>query len=555
MSNSRFANRDLQEWSWVIVVSILALAISTLPYVCAYHMQTPELVFNGALWDRPDVSIHLATMQSGLHGEWVYRFRFTGELQPGAYVKMFYIWLGHLARWGRLDIIFAYHLARWGFGLLTCLAAYAWLAMTLDTRRARQFGFLLALFGSGLGWLQLLISQFPEGQLWPIDFWLIDAYLFFGILVFPHYAAVSFLMIGMVVGFLDDLNRPSFWKVILVALAGILLQFIQSFAPLLPFVAMAGGLVVRTWERHRIPWRGVAAYLGIGLVQIPLLAYNLYVFNQPFWLKFASQNLTLSPPWMYYLWGFALLWPFALMGIWRLVNELVGLARLDRRIALQNSLVGQGAAFAWLIAALVLVFVPTNLQRRFIHAFILPLSILTLIGIFHVFFPWLERRGWFWLLRRRTGLLILFLSVANLSTIYLVAGQIFFVSNRPVTLYEPAALVDAVNWLNRQAAGEGVVLAAEQTSQFVAANTNLSVYSGHGMETLDYPAKKQRVKEFFSGMASPDWLQSCGCQWVIDGPHEQKLVEPRISTLESWYLGNLAPAYQNENVTIYRVLP
>ena len=77
-----------QEWSWVLGISLLILLMSSLPYLVGYSSQTEEKVFGGAVLDRQDYAVHLATMQLGADGEWQYSFRFTTEDHQGAYVKM-----------------------------------------------------------------------------------------------------------------------------------------------------------------------------------------------------------------------------------------------------------------------------------------------------------------------------------------------------------------------------------------------------------------------------------------------------------------------------------
>ena len=118
------------EWLWVIAVLAGAALVGLLPYWVGYRSQTPEWVFSGALWDRMDYSVHIGTMWLGQQGDWAYRFRFTAEPQPGSYVKSFYILLGHAARWSGLSLEVVYHVGRVVFGMLSGLAAYAWLALT-----------------------------------------------------------------------------------------------------------------------------------------------------------------------------------------------------------------------------------------------------------------------------------------------------------------------------------------------------------------------------------------------------------------------------------------
>jgi len=97
------------------------------------------------------------------------------------------------------------------------------------------------------------------------------------------------------------------------------------FAPL--FVAYLKGqdstfllLGVSLWTFGLLTARDRVAGLGLALgalalTQLPLLIYNFTLLNSdPTWSQFTRQNQTLSPPPVYYLWGFGLLWLFALIG-------------------------------------------------------------------------------------------------------------------------------------------------------------------------------------------------------------------------------------------------
>ncbi len=83
-------NVSKREWTWVGVAAALLLAFTTLPYLVGYKSQTPEMAFSGAVFNRGDYAVHMATMQSGARGEWLYRMRFTSE-------SVTYIWTCSLA--------------------------------------------------------------------------------------------------------------------------------------------------------------------------------------------------------------------------------------------------------------------------------------------------------------------------------------------------------------------------------------------------------------------------------------------------------------------------
>ncbi|MEK7786293.1 MAG: hypothetical protein AAB658_12850, partial [Chloroflexota bacterium] len=105
------------EWTWTAAASLLVLLLSSAPIIAGYIAQTPEQIFNGAVYDRLDYSVHLASIQTGLRGSWQYPLLHSSEQIPPAYVKTFYIAVGQMGRILPLSAPALYEVTRWLFGL------------------------------------------------------------------------------------------------------------------------------------------------------------------------------------------------------------------------------------------------------------------------------------------------------------------------------------------------------------------------------------------------------------------------------------------------------
>jgi hypothetical protein len=516
-----------KEYRWALIISILILAFGSLPLIAGYTTQNQDQRFIGTFFDRSDYAVHLAMMHYGEQGGWGYQFRFTTEPHSIAYVKIFYVVLGHLGGWFHLPVEFLFQAARLFLGLLACLSIYRLLRRVFPSIEQRRLAFLLAMLGSGVGWFQVL-SGLISAKNFPIDLWFIDAYPLFSFDLFPHFSAVIAALAISITAFLDHTRRPRWQNIAIIAACALFVQIVNPIAFILADASMAGVVAFAWWQTRRLN-RQLALNLGlIAALQIPLLLYAFILLTRdPTWALFTSQNVTLSPSPTFYLLGFALFWPFVVAGAIR---------------ALREREPSFGWALVWTIFAFGLAYLPINSQRRFLLVITVPLAVLATPSIL----DFSRRLGARLRLKKYSGAVII-TALASLSTLMLVGTYSLTMRNRPSALFEPAALVKAVDWLGKNGTPNDVVLASEPSSQLVAMRTPLRLYFGHVMETLHYDEKALEVQSYFEGKQPGGWLQAQGITWVIYGPHETAWRErpPDGSDLEI--------VYQNSLVIIYRV--
>ncbi|MGC1379205.1 MAG: hypothetical protein WA821_23445 [Anaerolineales bacterium] len=522
-------NKYVKEYRWPLVVSLLILTLSTIPIIAGYAAQTSDQRFIGIFYDRQDYAVHRAMMLYGEQGNWDYQFRFTTEAHTGAYLRIFYVVLGHLTGWTGLPFDIIFQAARLAFGLLACLAIYRLMTRVFPVVNQRRLAFVLAILGAGLGWFQAPLGLVPDPKISPIDLWLIDAYIFFSIALFPHFAAVIASLALALTAFWDHLQRPGWRNIIVIAMCALFVQIVNPIAFVLADCAMMGAFVFSCWQKRRFNWTSALTLGLLAVIQVPLLVYswNLLTYD-PAWAEYNLQNATLSPPPIYYLLGFGLFWPFVAIGTIK---------------AFRKPDAGFGLALSWSIAALALAYLPIAIQRRFLLGVTIPLAVLATPAILE-FSDWLHRHLSF---SKLTGAIVI-AALTIISPLVMVSAYSVDMFHRPASLFEPAALVQATDWLNENGAPDQVVLAAEPTAQLIAIRTHLKLYFGHVMETLHYAEKAQAVERFYRGEQPAAWLQAQGITWVIFGPHEKPWGQFPPG------LPNLKVAYQNDDVTIYKVV-
>jgi hypothetical protein len=489
---------------WFLAAAIALLALSSIPNWAGYAAQNDEMRFRGIYFDQSDYAVHISTMRAAELGAWQNQLRFTNESHPAAFLRMFYILLGHIGAWLHLDAELTFQIARWLLGISALYFIYRLcLKIFPNEKNYARAAFLLAVLGSGLGWLQLILGA-PLEPVSPIDFWLIDAYLFFSLSLFPSFAYTLTLMSAALVIFLKYLEDPKTSRLVWICVLAVACQITNPIAFAVIDLAFVGAVIFQRLEEKRVNKRNMYALAVIASAQAPMLAYNFLILTRdPIWRQFTLQNQTLSPPPQFYFWGFAPFWIFAVIGITRAI-------RLRGKI--------HGALLGWVLGGFALAYLPVAIQRRFLLGITIPLAILAVIGLRE----FLERMSPN-IPRKKNKILLAYVSIASISTLYLILGLSMHLQSLPPKAFYPREMENAIRWLDEHAQPNDIVLSNPQSGEIIAQRAHLRVYIGHKMETIHYEEKKQAVTDFFKGEAKPDWLTSTSARWIFLGPYEKEI--------------------------------
>lgn len=519
--------KRLLEFLILLFVSTAILAAASLPNWMGRSLQNEQVSFRGQYFDNQDYAVDIAMMRAGMQGDWTYRMRFTTEVHKPVSIRLFYLALGHVSRGLGLEPETTYSLFRWIFGYLALFAIYGLCRNYFKKKLLLWAAFFLVVFGSGVGWLQLL-AGWQLGTITPIDFWLIDAYVFFSLSLFPHFSCTIALMSLGLLGFLKFLKTRLWGYILLVCASAVLTQVVNPIAfAVVDITILFASLSNLVKERSR--WLSVVIPLGvIALVQIPLFLYNLIVLSSdPIWSLYTAQNITLSPPPVYYVAGFLLFWPMVVVGVITVITE-----RKPEFVGL----------FGWLLSAFILAYLPTLIQRRFLLAVTIPMGIIGIFGLDR----FMDGLGPKIRLKKPLAILVSVLLV-SISSIYLVYGNMQVLKTLPDSAFYPASLDPAFKWLAENAAPSDFVLAGENTSQLVAQKSGLRVYAGHEMETIHYSDKLKQVAAWYQANLPDTALAGSRVKWVVYGPYEEELAPDFIPG------DNLVEVFSNSEVTLYQV--
>jgi hypothetical protein len=513
-----------KEWRWVAGVTLALVVASSLPYLVAWVTTPDNSHFTGLIFNPKDGNSYIAKMRQGLEGSWLFHLPYTPESQDGAPVYLFYLLLGHIARWTGLPLIAIYHAARLIGGAAMLVMLYVLASRISDDVGRRRAMFLLAAVGSGLGWLVVFLGYQSA------DLWVPEAFPVYALLANAHFP----LSMGLMAWVVDCGMRISDWRLAIgnwrywllglgMVLAAIVLGAVQPFGLVAVLGGMGAMLIARAMRERSVPWRAVGWAALAGLAALPYPLYMLQAMGaDPALAAWNAQNMTGSPP----------LWDWALSYGLVFVLAVFGVA-----FAVQRGSDADWLLVGWVLVTLVGMYLPLPLQRRLSLGLGVPLGLLAGAGWWRGVRPRIKAR-------RRGLALGLVVAFCALTPVFLVVGHLATASDFYLSDGEWAALA----WLREEGRPDGVVLCSPRMGLFVPAWAGQPVVYGHPFETVDAEARRAQVEAFWAGEMSAQerlpFLQENRVGYV--------LVDSEVGGLET---GDWGLAFEADGVRVYDVRP
>jgi hypothetical protein len=504
------------EWRWTLLLGLIVLAATSLPYLLAWSRETPERTFSGCILLVEDCYSYLAKMRQGADGAWLFHISYTPEEHPGTLLYPFYLLLGKAASSLPGDdlttkLLVVYHLARVVFGLGLLLATYRFLATLTRRVLIRRLAWIIVALGGGLGWLLTALGQVRWLGHVPLDLYFPEGFAFIALFGFPHVAAAQSLLLGGVSCLLRawhpaaTASLTSFKWAALTGLVWLLMGLIVPFyVPVAWAVAGAAWvtLALRQPPTLAIHWRGALLTGVAALISAPVLGYNVWVFtSHPVYGAWAAQNQILSPHPLHHLAAYGIplvLAAFAAKRAWH--SE--GWAWL---------------ALSWVAAVPLLIYLPVSLQLRLMTGAQVPLSLLAAWGALRL---WRSGRCCRWL-----TLSLLF--PMTLTSVFIVVSSSAWMVSRPSPSFRSTSEVAAMDWLAAHAAPGDAALTAHRTGAYLPARASVRVLVGHDLEAMNADKMNELVSRFFNATSDDSWryqfLTDHGVDYVFWGPAERNL--------------------------------
>jgi hypothetical protein len=416
--------------------------------------------------------------------------------------------------------------------MILLTTVYWFLHILLPQARQRLVAFLLVCLSSGLGWLMLiggLSSLLPD---MPTDTWVSESITFLTLLIMPHYALATSLMLVAFGGMLLAFQGERWGPACVAALACFVLGWVHPFSLLIIWAVSAAYLAWQTLRQRQVPWRQIGQFSLCLVCSLPVVLFLQFGVIQPSpafrgWME---QNVLPSPGPLSYLLGYGLLLPLALLGIWRLV----------RRQELIDPL-----PLVWVVVAALLLYAPMAVQRRFVEGMHIPVCVLAALG-----WTLREEQPGDWKAVRLVprSLLIAGLTATNM-VVWISLTSVAVGQQHPYFIHNYEA--EAYSWLDAHSEPDDTVLSSHRTGNFVPAWAGNRVVTGHWAQTVRVKDKQRDVQRFFAA-ATPaelrqEIVQKHGVVYLFHGPNERNLGDYDPSNDPLWEL-----AFNNGHIAIYR---
>jgi hypothetical protein len=492
-----------------LCVSVFAALLTLVPYLYAREHVNQGYAFTGFLLNPWDGFTYLAKMQQGEAGRWGFLLPYAVTPGGETYIYLYYLFLGHLAAWLGADLVTVFHGARFLAAAAMFFLSFLFYRRTLSDQKTTWLAFLLTIFGSGLGWLPVLVAGIETS-----DIAIPESVPFLLAYANAHFPLAVACMLGALLALVDGGTR--LWLRSLIAfLSGTVLAVTLPFSVVSLAAAVLGWLIwdwaaagggnvlhfLRGQNRERSI---VVLWLSMGL--IPWILYDAWVvIAHPVISAWTSQNITPSPPLWHYLAGYGLLLAPAVAGIARAKPQKTSSGRL---------------LIAWAFTGALLLYAPIGLQRRLNLGLFYPLAAMAALGLGSLAKQ--PRRFW------TTGALLVILTLPS-NLIVVSAGLFAAAQDEPVVLHT-ADEVAAFKWMKANIPAGSIVLASPVNGNRLPGLTGTRVLFGHPFETPDADRMRERVIGYYawdeSRSGAIESLVKDGVEFVFFGPREMELGRP-----------------------------
>ncbi|MFA6410028.1 MAG: hypothetical protein WCW26_00420 [Candidatus Buchananbacteria bacterium] len=541
------------EWKFLILLILVLIVITTLPYFIGYSFAPSNKTYNGLhALIAGDIPVYYSYIDQVKTGQIFLKDLFTSENQDLGTLNVWWLLVGWLAWIFNLTPLLAFHFSRILMIPIFVFVAYLFLAYFFKSVLERRVALIFTVFSSGLGaYFANFFDQLGWENIipyrWPIDLWLGEGIIFNTLCQTSHFIASITLTLLIFLLLLLAFEKNNF---IYAVISGFLALFYFNFHPYyFPVIFLVPGiyLLLLFIKEKKIIWPNVWILAVTFFISLPSVFYHFWLIKSSLVVgQRAAQNVTLISPPLFVLIGFGFLWPGFVLGLYFLIKK----NKFDAKLKF---------LLIWLIVNLVLAYSPFPFQSRYAQGIQVVLVIFTVSGIFYgleylkskikpkTFDFWFNNSALFFIL------FVIFLAPSNL---YNLTRDLYYFTYKPgqigQILYLPKGFDPAFVWFRSQP-GQKIILASDIPARFIPGFSGQTVYVGHLHETLFAYSKVMYLTWFLKDNSQDElkykFLLKNKIDYLFYSDYEKRLGD--FNPTQKDYLKSV---YKNADVEIFEVI-
>ena len=418
----------------VAILTVAVLAVTALPYVYARVSTPSDLVYTGLMFDVPDHAQYWSWITASHRSLFI-----SNTMTPETNAAIF----ANPAMWALAQAQIGFGLSfpvlfQWWRVLATVLlvpVVAAFIRTLVPEREHRVTALLIALLGSGFGWL-LIIAKKVAGSAdvpWPTDLYTVEPNTFWSILAYPHIALAHALLLMTMLGSWLAYRGKGWGYWLLAAIAGASLSVSHAYDLITVYAVLAVyGAVI--WIRDRqFPTRLTAVGLVVAGCSGPAaLYYQRLTSSDPLWRAVLSQYSNAgvwTPPHLHLI---------VLMGAPLLLALLAAIHRTDWSEE-------RWFAVTWAATTMCLIYLPVVYQIKLLSGWQFPIAVLAAHAWHQRIRPALGSR-----MSSRLAVAVLVLLVSS-TNLYLFAWRFVDLRRHSAPYYLHHDQIDVLDWLSHHA--------------------------------------------------------------------------------------------------------
>lgn len=526
----------------ILIAIFLALFISPVVYGKTQEDKQFSL-FNASLIYIVDYPVYLSQIEQARQGHIFFKNLYTTEAQNDAIFSPLWLvmgWTGWLTGLSNAMVYWLFHLA---LIVIFLWLLYLFICWFFDSVAYRLTAYILTIFSSGYGALFLLFNpKVADTGITPdipYDYWVHEYNTFFSLFHSPlAVLSLIFLVLIFYLFLKPPINRQ---RILILGLLGLFLAISHPYDAVTVMTVLGVYLIFARIINKRWDWPRIWAYCLMGLFSALTAVYYLIIFKYNSAIGgWAEQNITPTPSLLMHLLGYGLVFILAVIGA---------------AIVVKNKQEKFYFLLIWGAVILILSYLPTGIQRRFINGWHIDLCLLGALGL--IFLTRIIRKKSLTIIVVVSGIFLLSLFLTNES---LLVATFYRSDHKFLPFMLPRSYEPAGNWLKENVRPEEIILSDTNTALLIPGFSGRLVYAGHMHQTVDSVRKFYQVDEWFfknnsSDPAKQKFLQQEKIGYVVYSQWDNYLRCPDIHSgcYDPEKKNYLEKVYDNQEVQIYRV--